>query len=162
MKRHNICLGLIMFLFLFPLVLSGQDHPRDKASKETSNTRIVPFRDGYCSVDGPNLIMGKAGAVFSFGPTIKYKGEEFQVMIPKTENAYAVGTIDVQLLTKKKEPSGNLRKLECTDQKWNQSLKTVDLTYTDNPIIVIIHIYTPATGGFVIKEVECTAQKGKK
>ncbi len=136
----------------FPEVTTGQDQSKN----------IVPFKDGYFSVEGPHLIIAKSGASFSFSSTIEYMGQKFQVMIPKTEDAYMVGSINVQLLNKDKEPSVDVRKLECSVQKWNPALNTVDLTYSDNKIVVIVHIYTPANGGFIIKEVECKVPGVKK
>jgi hypothetical protein len=135
-----------------PEVTTGQDQSKN----------IVPFKDGYCSVEGPHLIIAKPGASFSFSSTIEYKGQKFQAMIPKTEDAYMVGSINVQLLNKDKEPHADVRKLECSVQKWNPALNTVDLIYSDNKIVVIVHIYTPADAGFIIKEVECKVPSAKK
>lgn len=134
---------------------AGEEEPSDK----TPNTRIVPFKDGYCRVETPTLVMAKAGAEFEFGATVKHEGKEFQIQKPISTNPFVVPALTVQILTNSKKPSGPPRKLECTGQKWNNTLNTVDLYFVDDTVQVVVHAYTPAMGGFIVKDVKCSSPK---
>ena len=109
--------------------IAAEATTQDTKSKDTTNAKIVPFKDGYCSVDGPLFIMTKAGATLEFGPQVEYKGKKFQIQKPISPNAYGVSSINVQFLTKAKEPSMSAKKLECDSQNWNEKEKTVDFHY---------------------------------
>ena len=123
--------------------------------EEKSNVRIVPFKNGYCSIEGPISFFIKAEAVFEGGPVVEYEGETFQIVKPVTENAYIVPSISVQFLTQTIQPSEPARKLECNNQKWNNDQQTVDFFYSDDTVQIILHIYHPFMGGMVIKGIEC-------
>jgi hypothetical protein len=160
MKNIIMTCWLIVTFSLAITGIAGEGTAQDTKSKDTPNARIVPFKDGYCSVDGPLFIMAKAGAEFTFLPEVEYKGKKFQIMKPISPNAYGVSSISVQFLTKTKEPSGPPKNLECDSQNWNEKQKTVDFHYRDDTIQVVVHIYAAAMGGFVIKDIEC-APPGK-
>ncbi|MCJ7447722.1 MAG: hypothetical protein MUO72_08515 [Bacteroidales bacterium] len=123
--------------------------------EKTSDVLIIPFKKGFCSIDGPAFIGSKAGAALEFGPEIEYKGKAFQIQIPRSKDAYYVAPINVQFLTEMVEPLSPVKKLECNDQIWNKDRMTLDLFYGDNTIKIIVHIFTPVFGGFLIESIEC-------
>lgn len=127
-----------------------------------SNSKIVPFKGGFCSVEPPTLVMAKAGAEFEFGPTVKHEGKEFQIQKPVSANPFVVPAINVQILTKDKKPSGSPRKLECTGQKWNATLNTIDLYFGDATVQAVVHAYTPTGGGLIVKDINCNPPKKTK
>lgn len=153
-KCTMVC-WLIVTLCIAITGIVAEATAQDTKSKDKSNAQIVPFKDGYCSVDGPLFIITKAGATLEFGPQVEYKGKKFQIQKPISPNAYGVSSINVQFLTKTKAPSMPAKKLECDSQNWNEKEKTVDFHYRDDTIHVIAHIYTAAMSGFIIKDVEC-------
>ena len=122
--------------------------------KKKSNVRIVPFKDGYCSVEGPRLFMRKAGVTFEI-TYWEYKGKKIQILKPISKNAYGMPSISVQLLTKKIELLGPEKKLKGNDQKWNNKQQTLDFYFSDDTIQLVVHIYDTVNYGIIIKGIEC-------
>jgi len=161
LRKKMMVLWLLVIICITITGIIVKAIAQNTKSKEASDASIVSFKNGYCKVEGPWFVMAKAGAKFAFGPEVEYRGQKFQVMIPKSQNAYAVSSITVQFLTKTKEPLGPAKKLECARQNWNEKEKTVDFHYYNDTIHVIVHIY-PAMGRFIIKDIECLSPKKAK
>ena len=116
----------------------------------------VPFKGGFCEVYGPLTILATKGAEFSFGPTVKFKGNEFQVQKPESDSAFIVSSIYARRLSSTKKPLSLFQKINCTKQSWNKSLSTIDFSFAAKDISILIQTYMSAFNGqFIIKSIKC-------
>jgi ankyrin repeat protein len=129
--------------------------------RENDNIRIVPFEDGYCRVQGPTDIEIKKGGVFHLQDAT-YKGLTFGVLTdPESKIVLEVGSINVQVLSKAKQPVGEPRMLKSISQEWDLATKTLGVMYSDSDIRVIVHLYllpsgnSKTPGTLFITDIEC-------
>jgi len=158
MFHLNINIKIAMFLFTIVLVFVSFSFSQEQDSSFIPGELLssVPFKGGFCEVYGPLTILTTRGAEFSFGPTVKFKGNEFQVQKPESDSAFIVSSIYARRLSSTKKPLSLFQKINCTKQSWNKSLSTIDFSFAAKDISILIQTYMSAFNGqFIIKSIKC-------
>ena len=104
--------------------------------------RIIPFKDGYLKIEGPNVIKVETGAYVAISP-IPHEmiGYFIPMLIPKEKNGITVDALNINLLNSNKEAQNDYKALNFVYYKYNQSKHYVDLVFSDDEIEVMISLY---------------------
>ena len=158
MYNSNLNNKAEIFLFIIILFFVSFSFSQEQDSSFIPGELLssVPFKGGFCEIYGPLTILATKGAEFSFGPTVKFKGNEFQVQKPESDSAFIVSAIYARRLSSTKKPLSSFQKINCSKQSWNKSLSTIDFSFAANDMTILIQTYMSAfSGQFIIKSIKC-------
>lgn len=142
-----------LLLVVVMLMFTGYVQAQTKSSQKAEN--LVSFGNGYCKIEEGSLLLDIGPDTLFDAYVETVKGQPMQRARLVKENSISKGTVRVQILSKSKEPLGAPRDLNLSASKWNEKSKTIDLTFTDETMRLLLHTTTNLRG-FSVEGFECT------
>lgn len=152
MKTNTALLRLcfaVVFLLCYSFVVTAF------AADKQQEKNISPFGKGYCKFDEDSLFLRLGpGTVFE-GYVDTVNGQPVQRAKLSKANSIPEGTATVEILNEIKKKVGSPKKLKLISSKWNDKLKTIDLSFNDDNMQLLLHT-TYNLSGFTINSLQCT------